>query len=143
LFYHIVWATEDRAPLIGADHHQTIQGVIRAKGKDYYALVHAVGIMPDHVHVVASIPPSVPIATIVGRTKGSTSRVLNELMQAETGSAFAWQAEYGVLSLSERALEDVIAYANNQPVHHAANRLWRGLEQIDGSPHFAPEENLT
>jgi putative transposase len=105
--------------------------------------VHAVGIMPDHLHVVASIPPSVSIASIIGRMKGSTSRVLNEMTQVETRATFAWQAEYGVLTFSEKALADVIAYANNQPSHHASNRLWPGLEQIDGSPHFASDDHVS
>ena len=140
LYYHIVWTTKDRAPLIEAKHHQTIQGLIRTLGQEYRALVHAVGIMPDHVHVVTSIPPSVSISTLIGRMKGVTSRNLNELTKGGTGPTFAWQAEYGVLSFSEKALTDVIAYANNQPARHAANRLWRGMEQVDDSPQLAPDD---
>jgi putative transposase len=142
LFYHLIWATKDRALLIDAQHHQTIQGLIRAKGQEARALIHAVGIMPDHIHVVASIPPGIAIATLVGKMKGATSRELNELMQAETGAAFAWQGEYGVLSFSEKALAAVVAYASNQPAHHAAHRLWRGLEQTEGTPHCAPTIRL-
>jgi putative transposase len=133
LFYHIVWATKERVSLIEAKHHDLLQGQIRSSAQEFRSLIHAVGIMPDHVHVVASIPPSIVISKVVGRMKGLTSRHLNEFMQADTGVSFAWQAEYSVMSLGEKALAEVVAYANNQPARHAAYRLWLGLERTDDS----------
>jgi putative transposase len=70
-----------------------LQRSIRAKGQEHHALVHAVGIMPDHVHVAISIPPSIAVSTLIGRLKGSSSHLLNHLGKTPDGASFAWQAE--------------------------------------------------
>jgi putative transposase len=133
LFYHITWSTKNRELIIQPHHHQSIQGTIRAAAKNHGALVHAVGIMPDHIHVVASIPPSVALSVVIGELKGKSSRALNALFQEETGATFAWQSEYGLLSFGESALKRVVEYAKNQVEHHTSNRLLPGLEH-DGGP---------
>jgi putative transposase len=130
--YHLVWSTKQREPLIHSDHHQPIQGAVRAAGKIHNALVHAVGFMPDHVHSVVSIPPSVAISVVIGEMKGKSSRALNTLFQEESGTTFAWQAEYGLLSFGESALKRVVTYTNNQAEHHATQQLWPGLERTSG-----------
>ena len=137
-FFHIIWATKNREPLIQPRHHQAVQGTVRAAGKSFGALVHAVGVMPDHVHVVASIPPSVAISVVIGEMKGKSSHALNAQFAEASGATFAWQSEYGLLSFGESALQRVTAYANNQAAHHATQRLWPGLERVSGpdASHF-------
>jgi putative transposase len=131
LFYHLVWATKGREPLIEELHHVTLQRTLRSSGHDQHALIHVVGIMPDHVHVVASIPPSISIASFVGQLKGSSSRFLNRDFFAQTDTTFGWQGKYSVLSFGEKALPDVIAYAENQRARHASRKLWPSLEQTE------------
>jgi putative transposase len=79
--------------------------------------------MPDHLHIVVSIPPRIAVSDFVRRLKSAPSLLVN---RAEGGSrldAFAWQAEYGVLTFGERSLPDVVAYVQNQPAHHADSHL--------------------
>jgi hypothetical protein len=45
-----------------------------------------------------------------------------------TGIEFSWQSEYGVISLTDRALPTVIDYVRDQKQHHAQNTLLRALE---------------
>jgi putative transposase len=115
--------------MIQPHHFQSIQGTIRAAGKKYGALVHAVGIMPDHIHVVTSIPPSVALSVVIGEMKGKSSRTLNSMFEEESIGIFAWQSEYGLVSFGESALKRVVDYANNQEGHHARQRIWPGLER--------------
>jgi putative transposase len=103
--------------------------------------IHGVGGIADHVHVAVSIPPSIPVATAVGRFKGSSSRILSQNL----GTEFNWQAEYGVVSFAERHLPPVLAYISDQPRHHSTNRLWPALEQLGEScpdPSSAPFTGL-
>ena len=44
---------------------------------------------------------------------------------------FGWQEGYGVFSLSQRDLQEVIAYVQNQKVRHAEKRLKLSLEDCD------------
>jgi REP element-mobilizing transposase RayT len=41
---------------------------------DLDVIPHAVGCMPDHIHVAVSIPPKVALSDLVRRMKGASSR---------------------------------------------------------------------
>jgi putative transposase len=129
LFYHLIWATRGREPVLDADLARVVELSIRTTSADLKAVVHAVAVMPDHMHVAVSIPPSVAVSRFVGRSKGASSHAVNALDGRE--ASFAWQSEYGALSFGERALPDVVAYVRNQQARHAADRLWLGLERIE------------
>lgn len=90
---------------------------------------HAIGYMPDHVHVVVSVPPKVAIADLVRRMKGASSHAVNSDRQRVELPTFRWQDEYGVLTFGDKALSDVIAYVSNQPSIHASRQTWPTMER--------------
>src|SRR5690348_14685430 len=94
LFYHLVWATKGRAPVIDEEVEREIRWSIGATAREEGAIVHAVGVMPDHIHVAVSIPPGKAIGPFVGRLKGATSHKINHRPGAPKG-AFVWQQDYG------------------------------------------------
>ena len=128
-YYHLVWATKDREPLIRSDLEDTLQRSIRAQAHEERALIHAVGFMPDHIHVVASIPPAVAVSSLVGKMKGGSSHLVNSL-DGSPGS-FRWQPEFGMVTFGEKALETVVDYALNQATRHASGQTWPTLERYD------------
>ena len=130
LFYHYVWAAKDREPLIDDAAGRLIARSIRTTCTDQGATLHALGLMPDHVHVAVSIPPSIAVATFVGRLKGAAAHAVNDANGRTGQSRFAWQAEYGVLSFGEKALPDVVSYVLNQPARHAERHVWQSMEQL-------------
>jgi putative transposase len=131
LFYHLVWATKGRAPVLTPEMEPTLERSMRTTIDGMRGIPHAVGFMPDHVNVAASIPPSVTVADVVARLKGASSHAVN---QAYPAAGFAWQADYGVLSFGEKNLPDVLAYVRDQPRRHADNRLWPTLERATDQP---------
>jgi putative transposase len=66
LFYHFVWTTKERLPLITEANREPIFAAIGAKVIELGGIVHAVNSMPDHIHVVASVPPAIALSEIVG-----------------------------------------------------------------------------
>jgi putative transposase len=116
LDYHLVWATFGRHPLITSEREAIMRTVLYTKVKDPKVVLHAVGNVTAHVHVVASIPPVLSVAACVKHLKGATSRAAN--VQAGAGQVFRWQEGYGLLSLGERSLATVVAYVRDQPRHH-------------------------
>ncbi len=126
LFYHVVWSTHQRLPLITPEVAPHLYRTIRAKVETLQGLTHAVYAMPDHVHLVATVPPKLALATFIGQVKGSASHLVAHLPGVE---AFAWQEEYGVVSVSERHLPIVVRYVQNQVQHHATNKINARLEQ--------------
>jgi putative transposase len=135
LYYHIVWGTKNREPLITPTYEELIQRSIRLNCQQFSVLVHAIGVMPDHVHLVVSIPPSVSLANFMHRIKGSSSHLLRE-----SGSfrAFYWQPEYGAISLHEDLLPKIVDYVLNQRQRHAHDQLRPALE-ITSRPYNHPQ----
>jgi putative transposase len=126
LFYHFVWATKERLSLITDTNREPIFAAIAAKVDELKGMVYALNGMPDHVHLVTTIPPHLPLATFIGQIKGSSSHLASRLGGDST--VFAWQAEYGVVSVSESHLPIVVRYVNFQQQHHSAHTLNRALE---------------
>ena len=131
LYYHHVWATKGRKLLIDEANERLIARSIRTTCTDQRAILHALGAMPDHVHVAVSIPPSIAVASFVGRLKGASAHAVNDAQGRADGSRFAWQAEYGAFSFTEKSLAEIVAYVENQRERHAARQLWHTLERID------------
>lgn len=133
LFYHLVWATKNRAPLIGEREARLIRRSFELTFADLDAVPHAIGFMPDHVHVVVSAPPKVAPADLARRLKGASAHAVNSRDDGPREEIFAWQGEYGALSFGEQALSEVIAYANDQPARHATGKIWSRAEQTADS----------
>ncbi|MEM6454188.1 MAG: IS200/IS605 family transposase [Acidobacteriota bacterium] len=123
LHYHLVWATRFREPWITQDREGFMYAVLGRKVQDLGGFVHAVNGMPDHVHLVADIPPTIAVAQFVGQVKGASSRRYRELVDA-----FQWQAGYSAFTVSPRQLPHAIAYVTRQKQHHANNTAIRQIE---------------
>ncbi len=128
LFYHVVWGTKNRLPLIESVWEKDLYGYIWGKATALGCIPHAINGMSNHSHVAISIPPKLSVATLIGQLKGSSSHHVNERY---LNGAFAWQAEYGVLSFSEKSLSRVVDYIKNQKKHHAENTLNMPMENFD------------
>jgi len=138
LYYHLIWATKDRLPLIDAEMWPELTRVLTLTSHQNKLILHAVGGVADHVHVAVSIPPAMSVATAVGRLKGSSSRMMNQHLD----DAFGWQGEYGVVSFGERHLPQVVAYISNQPRRHANNALWPTLEHVPSPRESTTDQHL-
>jgi Transposase and inactivated derivatives len=136
LYYHLVWATKEREPLINSDREVKLYPYIIAKADDLGCIVHAIGGVEDHIHLVVSIPPTLAIADFVKRTKGSSAHFLNQALSASLNK-FGWQEGYGVFSLGGKQLEQAVDYVKNQKAHHSNGTAIASLEQVthqDDSP---------
>jgi putative transposase len=127
LFYHVVWGTKNRLALIDPAWEKDLYGYLWGKATALECIPHAMGGMPDHIHVVISIPLKLSVATLIGQLKGASSHYINK--EYADGS-FLWQAEYGVFSFSEKSLSAIVDYVNNQKKHHADNTLNITMENI-------------
>ncbi len=135
LFYHIVFATKNREPLITEDFSERLHGVIVGKAEELGARLHAIGSMQDHLHLAVSVPPSVALSDFVGQIKGTSSHFVNHALTLPYH--FSWQQGYGVVSFGEKRLEIVRAYVQNQEKHHGETDpipfLERTLSDYEGS----------
>lgn len=129
LYYHFVWGTKNRIPLIDSVLEPELYRAIAAKAQKLGGFVHAIGGIEDHVHLAVSIPPKVAPAKFIGDVKGNSSHFVNYVIKPDL--EFRWQAEYGVVSFGERNLSSVGRYIHNQKQHHADGTLMAALERMD------------
>jgi len=129
LHYHIIWTTFQRERILAGDREKMFYGVLYQKGRELGLTVHAAGNVEDHVHVVVSIPPKIAVAECVRQIKGASAFAINH-MPGGNGT-FQWQGGYGALSIDERSLPAVMAYAINQKEHHRKDRCTPIYEKSD------------
>lgn len=115
LFYHFVWTTKNREPLLTPEIELRVHGFLRNEAEKLRAPLCFVNGMSDHVHVCTSMRPVLSPADVAKQLKGASSRWISLKFERP----FAWQEGYGVLSVSEGNVPRVIAYIKNQKQHHA------------------------
>ena len=125
LFYHLVWTTKNREPLLTADIESNVYRFLHAEANKLYVPLFVIGGTADHVHVLAAVRPAVSPAAFMKQLKGSSSRFVGLQFQRP----FAWQEGYGVFSLSEPDVQRVIAYIQAQKQLHAEGTLIEQWEQ--------------
>ena len=129
LHYHLIWATFERQPALTAEREKVFYGVLYGKAKEMGLKIHAAGNVEDHVHIVLSIPPKVALADCVKNIKGASAYAINHMPDSD--GQLKWQEGYGALTIGERSLAAVMAYAARQKEHHKERSVMAVYERID------------
>jgi len=75
--YHIVWIPKYRKKLLGnLEVKKALIGLLNNESESHGWRVLALEVMPDHIHLFVSVPPSIAVADVVNQLKGTTSRKL-------------------------------------------------------------------
>jgi REP element-mobilizing transposase RayT len=123
---HVVWGTWKRRAIISPEVEPEIYRVIGSKCVELRCLPLAIGGTADHVHLLARLHPSIPVARLVAEVKGSSSHAVTHLLAR--GSRFRWQRGYGAFSVSPNDVPAVERYVREQRNHHALRAIEPGLE---------------
>lgn len=131
LFYHLVWSTKNREPLLTPDIEPIVHDLLRSKAVGLGATVFALDGWVEHVHLVASIPPVIAVSKFIGQIKGATSTRFNK---SKHGKVLFWQDEYAAFTFDAKRLPNYIAYVQRQKEHHNQNTTIPLLERTAGQP---------
>ena len=126
LYYHFIWATHNREPLITALIEEPMYGYIIGKVDYVQCFFHAIGGIENHIHLVVLIPPTIAVAQFIKTIKGSSSHFINEKL-APT-SAFGWQHGYSAFTVDHTHLKTIVNYVRNQKIHHQQGTTITDLE---------------
>lgn len=89
--------------------------------------------MPDHVHMLVSMSPTITISDLVRDIKAGSSKFIND--QKWMTEKFNWQEGYGAFSYSKSSIDVVVKYILNQEEHHKnksfKNEYLEFLEKFD------------
>lgn len=116
IFIQIVFAVKGRQNLISKENreelHKFITGIITNRSQKLFAVFA----MPDHVHILVSMSPTVSISDLVRDIKAGSSKFIND--KKWMNEKFNWQEGYGAFSYSKSSVDLVVKYILNQEEHH-------------------------
>jgi putative transposase len=112
-FVHCIFSTKDRRDLIPETLQEKLYAYLFGIAKNLRITIIAVGGTANHIHLLISLPPSLPLAEAIQKLKANSSRWLGE-----QGMRFEWQKGYDAFSVSPSLLTTVQIYIRNQQQHH-------------------------
>ena len=115
-YFHCVFSTKDRRPLITPELRARLWPFIGGIARQNDLKAVEIGGTEDHVHILLSMPASVPIAKAMQLIKGGASKWVHETFPEFR--LFRWQEEYGAFSVSVSQLDVVTRYIKGQAEHH-------------------------
>lgn len=116
-YFHCVFSTKERRPTITPELRERLWPFLGGIARQNEMKAIEVGGVADHVHLLLSLPSTMPVAKAMQLIKGGSSKWIHETFPEHR--LFAWQDEYGAFSVSVSQLEKIIEYIRNQEVHHA------------------------
>jgi putative transposase len=112
-YFHIVFSTKERIPLLREEMQPRFYKFVGSVVKNHEMKMIEIGGMPDHIHLLLSLPATIDVAKAINIVKANSSRWVRE-----SDRRFAWQRGYGAFTVSASNLDTVAAYIRNQKEHH-------------------------
>ena len=134
-FYHIDYATKNRRPWIASSIQPELYAVLGNLLRDQGGVPFAINGMPDHVHLLASLPASRGLSDVLRTIKARSSSWLSISV-----SDFVWQTGYGAFTVSKSCEETVREYIENQKRHHATRSYIDEFRTLLKAHDFDPAE---
>lgn len=127
-FYHFAWATKRREPLIAPEWEHLLYAHLSAHCVEMGVKVYAVNGMPDHMHLVCTVPPSLAVSNVLHDLKGRSAYFINH---SDDERALYWQRGFGMHTFARNELDSIVAYVQNQKQRHQTQKLWDSLENFE------------
>lgn len=116
IYIQVIMAVKGRNSLISQtweeELYKYITGIIHNKNQKLIAING----VSDHIHLLIGMKPSCCLSDLMREVKKSSNAFVKE--KRFTKFKFDWQDGYGAFSYSHSALDNVIAYIQNQKEHH-------------------------
>ncbi|MEZ5344471.1 MAG: IS200/IS605 family transposase [Pyrinomonadaceae bacterium] len=114
LITHNVFSTKDRRRLIGDEIKSELHAYLGGLVKELKGKPIKINGMDDHVHLLATLPPTISTSDAMRFIKSNSSKWVSEKLD----KAFEWQKGYGAFSVSRSGMDAVVKYIENQVEHH-------------------------
>jgi len=113
---HVVFSTKGRQPTITPELQNRLWAYMGGIARENHMKALSIGGTEDHVHVLLSLPATLPVAKAVQLIKGGSSKWIHDTYAKLQW--LGWQEGYGAFSVNVSLLEETIRYIENQGEHH-------------------------
>jgi putative transposase len=94
---------------------------VGAKCKELGYELYAANGTVDHLHVLIGLTPTILVADIAKNLKGASSHYINT--ESGLDGSLYWQDGYGVITIREVEIPQVVRYIERQKDHHRNGKL--------------------
>jgi len=128
LYYHIVFSTKKREPAFVGERREGLFRYIWGIVNNTKAHLYRINGVDDHIHLLTSIHPSVPLADFVKDIKVASSQWIGKERVFPRFSH--WQDGYGAFTCSHNDKDAVIEYIKSQQEHHRKRTFAEELKEM-------------
>lgn len=114
--FHCVFSTKDRRPLMDTEMRERLWPYMGGIARQNQMHALEIGGVEDHVHLLLSLPASMPVSKAMQLIKGGASKWVHETFPEK--KLFSWQEKYGAFSVSSSQMDVVTKYIQGQVEHH-------------------------
>lgn len=116
LVYHIVFRTYRSRPSINEESEKLLYAYILGFVKNQKGTLYRIGGMPDHIHMLVSIPPTIALSEYMRQLKLATGKWLKENPNFPIFDG--WGQSFAAFTYSKEDVPVIRQYIINQKEHH-------------------------
>jgi len=125
---HCVFSVKERRPFLTGTIRERLWPYLGGIARENDMKALAVGGVEDHVHVLLSLPATLPLSKAMQLLKGNSSKWLRETFPELRAQDFAWQEGFGAFSIGLSGIENTVHYIQRQEEHHRKRSFREELE---------------
>ena len=125
-FWHMEWCTKYRYEMMKRfEIKNLVEACIRKAAKEHNIKLHILKVLPDHIHILASLPKGMLDSQALKLLKGRSSYIIfrnrkNLRLRYPRGNF--WAAGAFSVTVGYNDLESMSNYILNQEIHHGLAR---------------------
>ena len=113
--YHIIFCTKYRRGVLTPPIQERFKETVMSMQESNNFIVLEIEVMPDHVHMLLDIDPTIGVQMVVSRIKGKTANVLNgEFPELKRKLSTLWTRSKFIATVGSISLDAVKRYIENQ-----------------------------
>jgi len=121
-FWHFEWCTKYRYKMMKKlENKNLVEAAIRKAAHEHGIKIHVISVMPDHIHVLATLPYGMTAPRAFNLLKGRSAYLIfknKEKMRLRYLQGHFWSAGGCAVTVGYNDLDDAIGYIKNQEEHH-------------------------
>ena len=125
--YHLIWVTKYRNKIFVTEQlSNEMKSILQLVADNNDIVIEKMEVMPDHVHVLISFPPSKAPTSAIKALKGRSAFIFlrrhPEIRQSQYWGGHLWSPSYYMSTLGNMSKEVVEQYINNQKYNETKKR---------------------
>ena len=116
IWIHAVWGTKNREPILKPPILEKVCSHISANAKEKGIYIDRINGFHEHIHVLMLLKSEHSISKQMQLLKGESAHWANKIQLLKNN--LEWADKFFAASVSDRQIESVRAYIDNQQAHH-------------------------